>query len=87
MMKKRIENAGEEVVDQERRKALSRLGMIVPAAYAAPVLMTLSTSAKASSTEPSVTEASVTEASVSEASVSEPSVTGPSDEDPADTQI
>ena len=38
----------EESVDIGRRKALSRLGLAASAAYAAPVLMTLSQSAHAS---------------------------------------
>ncbi len=37
-----------EAVDLDRRSALSRLGLAVSAAYAAPVLMTLSQSAHAS---------------------------------------
>ena len=36
-----------EAVDLDRRSALSRLGLAVSAAYAAPVLMTLSQSAHA----------------------------------------
>ena len=43
-----IENS-EETVDLGRRSALSRLGLAASAAYAAPVLMTLSQSAHASS--------------------------------------
>ena len=43
-----IENS-EETVNLGRRSALSRLGLAATAAYAAPVLMTLSQSAHASS--------------------------------------
>lgn len=43
-----IENS-QETVDLGRRSALSRLGLAASAAYAAPVLMTLSQSAHASS--------------------------------------
>ncbi len=43
-----IENS-EETVDLGRRSALSRLGLAATVAYAAPVLMTLSQSAHASS--------------------------------------
>jgi hypothetical protein len=43
-----IENS-EETVDLGRRSALSRLGLAASVAYAAPVLMTLSQSAHASS--------------------------------------
>ena len=31
-----------DVIDTERRRALSRLGLVATVAYAAPVLMTLS---------------------------------------------
>ena len=39
---------GDETIDTSRRSALSRLGLVATAAYAAPVLMTLSKSAHAS---------------------------------------
>jgi hypothetical protein len=52
-----IEKEGE--VDQERRKALSKLGLVASAVYATPVLMTLSSSASAQGVEPSVTEPTV----------------------------
>lgn len=42
----KIETSG---VDKDRRRALSRLGLVATAAYAAPVLMTISQSAHASS--------------------------------------
>ena len=50
-MSKKLEamEINEESVDIGRRKALSRLGLAASAAYAAPVLMTLSQSAHASS--------------------------------------
>ncbi len=68
-----IEEEGE--VDQDRRKALSRLGLVASAAYVAPALLTLSTSAKAQGSDQSeVSEASVSEASMSEASMSEASM-------------
>ena len=38
----------EDAVDTDRRRALSRLGLVATAAYAAPVLMTISQSAHAS---------------------------------------
>ncbi len=87
-MKTKDEVRDEETeINQGRRKALSRLGLVASAAYVAPALLTLSTSAKASGSsqsdgseasavsEPSTSEASVvSEPSTSEASaVSEPS--------------
>jgi hypothetical protein len=50
-MSKKIETTeiSEELVDLGRRSALSRLGLAASAAYAAPLLMTLSQSAHASS--------------------------------------
>jgi hypothetical protein len=49
-MSKKLETIeiSEETVDLGRRSALSRLGLAATAAYAAPVLMTLSQSAHAS---------------------------------------
>ena len=48
MSKKLISSdTGAKAVDLDRRSALSRLGLAVSAAYAAPVLMTLSQSAHA----------------------------------------
>jgi len=49
-MSKKLETIeiSEETVDFGRRSALSRLGLAASAAYAAPVLMTLSQSAHAS---------------------------------------
>ncbi len=54
-MKKKDEIIEETVeeIDQERRKALSRMGFVATAAYATPVLMTLSSSAKAHGSEKS----------------------------------
>ena len=49
-MSKKTESSeiSEEIVDTSRRSALSRLGLAASAAYAAPLLMTLSRSAHAS---------------------------------------
>ena len=37
-----------EIIDTDRRKVLSRLGLVASAAYVVPVLMTLSSTAHAS---------------------------------------
>ena len=80
-MKKNKSNNPEQV-DLSRRKALSRLGMVATAVYAAPVLMTLSQSAHASSA-PSTSAPSTSAPSVSGPSVSGPSVSGPSASGPS----
>ncbi len=72
-VKDEIVDKEEVEVDQDRRKALSRLGLVASAAYVAPALLTLSTSAKASS-EPSMSEPSIREPSMSEPSMSEQSM-------------
>ncbi len=82
-VKDEIVDKEEVEVDQDRRKALSRLGLVASAAYVAPALLTLSTSAIASS-EPSMSEPSMSEPSMSEPSMSEPSMSEPSMSEPSE---
>lgn len=94
-MNEDIENQTEteESIDTERRKALSKLGLVASAAYASPVLMTLSKSAHAtdddeqpSESEPSESEPSESEPSESEPSESEPSESEPSESEPSESE-
>jgi len=79
----------EAEINQGRRKALSRLGLVASAAYVAPALLTLSASAKAHGSEqsdvsdPSMSEPSMSEPSMSEPSMSEPSMSEPSMSEPS----
>ena len=73
---KKHDKSNPEQINLSRRKALSRLGLVATAVYAAPALMTLSQSAHASPTTPSAPDTSTP--STSAPSTSTPSVSSPS---------